>query len=702
MQYLTRHLFLKILVYVIALTLTAASSFALGSDHPDKVDAGHWPKGMSSLVNIPERIHGYFVNAEDVFFFFGDQSMFDDFLEDYAAIDGVVEQKIVVRRGIGEAKSPWDKGKGVRCDWMIRGVPASWEQCDPNAKGYLLEIHIWEDGRIEVPEGDLPGGVIVERAKDIETTPETVRLGIRSGQTTGESGKEKILRENEGSGAKTGSKDNQILIQKACVEYLREMPLWSEVAAVARSIDHSQLKLVKLYFADDALDRAMAFVAVGDNEQPEPGTLNNDLLWECHLEKRAGQWIVARADVVPTIQRYQDLRKNYRTQYPDAYQMTWKIPKAVVERLHKTLHRDYRRLLGAWKIVSIRSTKNAYLLEVGHGKSKPGSGFSIEIIDTPVGVLSRRIPQWNEYPTFPSYPIFPLAIDPHSKPAELRFASHCDNFPIFHYGIYQFEENGDLSLCINFGRGGKPKNFEFSGEGEQILLRARKVSVEPLPAINLSIQKDTMGELSQGAVAYVLNSEWLLAGEIEDWLRHKLQEMPEASLRIKFGDAIEQRDVKIAEQAARLAGLVPERIIVLNRGELYRPKEPVELRLTPVGTQGKVKIKTKQKLGGMLWLKEWPGERVRINGVEYQRDPDEVEEVLTGLASEIEYDPLEVAWKNLEGRPAPQWKAGDYRVQVGLGFIRGGTSNGSELRIWSDEVVVELEMPVRKTDLNEK
>jgi len=206
MQYLPRHLLLKILVYVIGLNLTAASSFAYGSDHPDKVDAGHWPKGMFSLVNVPERIHGYFVNTADVFFFAGDQEKFGEFLKAYIAIEGIVQHKVVVHQGIGEAKSPWDKGKGVRCDWMIRGVPLSWEQCDPNAKGYLLELHIWEEGKIKVQEDHLPEGVTIEQAGAAVSSSEstnTARLDfgeliLETSQTIW-AGKEKLVVKGDGT-----------------------------------------------------------------------------------------------------------------------------------------------------------------------------------------------------------------------------------------------------------------------------------------------------------------------------------------------------------------------------------------------------------------------------------------------------------------------------------------------------------------------
>jgi hypothetical protein len=162
---------LRLVFIVIALSLFGGirAAFALGSDHPKQaVSASSWPKGMSNLVNSPERIHGYFVNAEDVFFFSGDQEHFDQFLRDYAKIDGVVSHKIVIHSGLGRAKSPWQKDEGLKCDWMVDGCLSSWKRGDPAAKGYILEVHIWQDGRIKLEKGRVPEGVTVERAKSTE------------------------------------------------------------------------------------------------------------------------------------------------------------------------------------------------------------------------------------------------------------------------------------------------------------------------------------------------------------------------------------------------------------------------------------------------------------------------------------------------------------------------------------------------------
>jgi hypothetical protein len=108
------------------------------------------------------------VNSEDVFFFVGDQKQFEDLLGAYARIDGVVEHKIVIHEGRGRAKSPWQETGEIPCDWMVYGCPASWKLADTSTKKYLLEIHIWKEGRIKVDTSRLPEGILVEAAKDTE------------------------------------------------------------------------------------------------------------------------------------------------------------------------------------------------------------------------------------------------------------------------------------------------------------------------------------------------------------------------------------------------------------------------------------------------------------------------------------------------------------------------------------------------------
>ena len=51
--------------------------YALGGDHPanQPVNLDKAPTGLNELINQTNRVHGFFVNAEDRFFFVGDTAV---------------------------------------------------------------------------------------------------------------------------------------------------------------------------------------------------------------------------------------------------------------------------------------------------------------------------------------------------------------------------------------------------------------------------------------------------------------------------------------------------------------------------------------------------------------------------------------------------------------------------------------------------
>ena len=159
-------------MFALVTVLAPQAALALGGVYPnkEKITSSGWPKGMSELVNLSERVHGYFVNAEEVFFYSGNQKLFDELLLKYSKIDGVAEHKIVIHEGRGRAESPLRKLEGLPCDWMIYGCPASWAWLASKAKGdipegYILEIHIWNEGAIKIDRDRLPKKIAIEVVK---------------------------------------------------------------------------------------------------------------------------------------------------------------------------------------------------------------------------------------------------------------------------------------------------------------------------------------------------------------------------------------------------------------------------------------------------------------------------------------------------------------------------------------------------------
>lgn len=173
-----------LLVLVVGfIILVSRGAFGLGADHPnDRPVSGSsdWPKGLASLVNTTNRVHGFFINAEDFFFFTGDAGRLSTFLGAIARLEGVVSRKLILHEGVGEARSPWDKAARGSCDWKLSTCPKSWRdlgeaalqgrtavqalQRAEKSPGYLVEVNVWAGGNLKWGDVVVPEGIAVERA----------------------------------------------------------------------------------------------------------------------------------------------------------------------------------------------------------------------------------------------------------------------------------------------------------------------------------------------------------------------------------------------------------------------------------------------------------------------------------------------------------------------------------------------------------
>jgi hypothetical protein len=165
-----------------AVMLAPGDAFGLGSDYPNGspvAGSTSWPKGMDKLVNGTNRVHGFFINSADLFFFSGGATNLTAFLADYSLISGVEKHRLILHEGVGEAKSPWEK-TGRPCDWRLDGCPRSWLnlaslkgtnnslevlQKAAQEPGYVLEVHFWTGGRIALDQVVVPRNVEVAKAK---------------------------------------------------------------------------------------------------------------------------------------------------------------------------------------------------------------------------------------------------------------------------------------------------------------------------------------------------------------------------------------------------------------------------------------------------------------------------------------------------------------------------------------------------------
>lgn len=165
-----------------AALLLGTNAFGLAADYPTnnlvQVSGSSWPKGFVELVNTTNRVHGFWVNSEDIFFFQGGAEEFNSFLRDYAKIGGIENHELVLHEGVGDAKSPWEKNSRA-CDWRLYGCPKGWLNLgelskagtnsvealqaaakDPN---YVLKVDFWTGGKIPFDQVKVPENVKVVR-----------------------------------------------------------------------------------------------------------------------------------------------------------------------------------------------------------------------------------------------------------------------------------------------------------------------------------------------------------------------------------------------------------------------------------------------------------------------------------------------------------------------------------------------------------
>ena len=151
-----------------AMLFATCHAFGFGSDYRNDEPVGGastWPEGLKELVNTTNRVHGFFVNEQDVFFFSGNATNLTRFLRDYSKIRGIEKHRLILRKGVGEAKSPWGK-IGRPCDWKLYGCLKGWRSKDPKEKSFILEVHFWTGGRINLDHVTIPQNVEVTKGKD--------------------------------------------------------------------------------------------------------------------------------------------------------------------------------------------------------------------------------------------------------------------------------------------------------------------------------------------------------------------------------------------------------------------------------------------------------------------------------------------------------------------------------------------------------
>jgi len=153
---------------------SASVVYALGGDHTGPVSGSNiekWPAGLKELANSPLRVHGYFVNWEDIFFYAGDVKALNGFLKEYGKLADT-RLEVVLHPGKKKASSPWDKQpRDLEVDWKLYTTPFSADQIknDKIEPGpFVTRVDLWLGGQIELEKLEVPQNVEVKSGGEIE------------------------------------------------------------------------------------------------------------------------------------------------------------------------------------------------------------------------------------------------------------------------------------------------------------------------------------------------------------------------------------------------------------------------------------------------------------------------------------------------------------------------------------------------------
>ncbi|HUU92158.1 MAG TPA: hypothetical protein VM238_13235 [Phycisphaerae bacterium] len=162
----------RLILGCIAMAACCTVALALGASHPNDQTCSNkeWPAGLSDIVNTKARVCGFFVNANDWFYFKGDTKAFNGVLAAYGKLKDT-PLLLVLHPGRGTAREPWDKDKSVPCEWSLTIQRRGWGAPEPKpgeTGKYVVALHLWLGGDVALEELDVPLNVEVQSGAEIE------------------------------------------------------------------------------------------------------------------------------------------------------------------------------------------------------------------------------------------------------------------------------------------------------------------------------------------------------------------------------------------------------------------------------------------------------------------------------------------------------------------------------------------------------
>jgi hypothetical protein len=139
----------------------------MGADHKQGDLPPHdgWRAGTYEAVNLPCRVHGFWINSSDTLFYQGGNAVLEEMLQKLCAIQGL-DVRVILHSGKGVAKSPWSKQEAFEAaDWSvtIAGKDAISRTQDQ------VTVDAWFSGNLSLEELAIPEVVAVESGREFES-----------------------------------------------------------------------------------------------------------------------------------------------------------------------------------------------------------------------------------------------------------------------------------------------------------------------------------------------------------------------------------------------------------------------------------------------------------------------------------------------------------------------------------------------------
>lgn len=158
------------------LVLLSATALGLGADHKKGELPPHdgWLKGTYEAVNLPCRVHGYWINSSDSLFYQGDNAVLEQMLERFATIPDL-NVRVILHAGKGVARSPWSKEEHGAADWQV----TLYAEGGFGKRQDHVQVDVWLSGSIKLDDLKVPASMSVESGKEIDNYIENRTLEIK-------------------------------------------------------------------------------------------------------------------------------------------------------------------------------------------------------------------------------------------------------------------------------------------------------------------------------------------------------------------------------------------------------------------------------------------------------------------------------------------------------------------------------------------